>query len=90
MTAMHTVNTRGRIKYIPTLIRDNNVGGGSKLTVLDVEEGDEHGEQAGHGHLTHQLPVAVVGAERQRTFAQVSQTLWRHTVNTQTRGFLAV
>lgn len=49
----------------------------NELTVLDVEEGNEHGEQPGHGNLTHQLPVAMVGTECQCAFAQVSQTLRR-------------
>lgn len=48
------------------------------LTVLDVKEGNQHGEQSSHGNLTHQLPVAMVGTECQCAFAQVSQTLWRH------------
>ena len=50
----------------------------NKLTILDVKEGNEHGEQSGHGDLTHQLPVAMVGTECECAFAQVSQTLWRH------------
>lgn len=49
----------------------------NKLTVLNVEEGNEHSEQSSHGDLTHQLPVAMVGTECQCAFAQVSQTLWR-------------
>jgi len=44
-------------------------------TVLDVEEGDEDREQAGHSHLAHELPVTVVRAQRQRAFPQVSQAL---------------
>lgn len=45
------------------------------LTVFDVEEGNEDREQPGDSNLTHQLPVAMVGTERQCSFAQVSQTL---------------
>lgn len=46
-----------------------------RLTVFDVEEGNEDSQQPGNGHLTHELPVAMVGAERQCSFAQMSQTL---------------
>lgn len=46
-----------------------------ELTVFHVEEGNEDSQQPGDGHLTHQLPVAMVGTERQCSFAQVSQTL---------------
>lgn len=67
--------------------------GENKLTVLDVEEGDEHSEQSRHGNLTHQLPVAMVGTECECAFAQVSQTLQRQTrqkvnnySNTHTQG----
>lgn len=57
--------------------------GEKELTVLNVEEGNKHGEQSCHGNLTHQLPVAMVGTECESAFAQVSQTLQTQTAESQ-------
>lgn len=47
----------------------------SPLTVAHVQEGHEDGQQPSHGHLAHELAIAVVGAQGERPLAQVGQTL---------------
>ena len=66
---------QGIVAYASALPSGEGLETSPPLTVLDVQQGDQHGKEPADGDGHHDAAVTVVRTQRQRALTQVDQAL---------------